>query len=124
MEKFSNSALKFHRINEKKLGNWLVEAIQLNEYIGLTDQQITEVVVETAKNWNDNVSKMTHDNFLLAVDAKLRQKYASRIETQEYHRGDKTQELVSNVQEKTHNALSFDPEEVEAKYEEPWYNRT
>lgn len=126
MEKFTNSVLKFHKINEKKLGNWLIEAIQMNDHLGLTDQEITEVVVETAKNWNDRVILMTHDNFLLAVDAKLRQKYASKIETQEYRKGNKTEELVYNVKKDVNKLsesprfldpltpLTFDPEEVES----------
>ena len=129
MEKLSSNILRFHHINEKKLESWTIEAIQLNEYLGVTDEEIVKVVVEVAKNWNDRVCKMTHDNFLLAVDAKLRQKYASRIETQEYtkHRGEKTQELVSNVQESTQRFLDpmcFDPKEIESKYEEPYNNRT
>ena len=135
MEKLTNSILRFHRVNGNKLQSWIIEAIQLNEYIGIPDEEIVKEAVEIARVWNDRDLPLTHDHFLLAVDSKLRKKYASKIETQEYHRGDKTQELVSNVQDKTHKTLTpesqrfldpmeFDPKEVEAKYEEPWYNRT
>jgi hypothetical protein len=127
MEKLSSNILRFHRVNGKKLENWIIEAIQLNEYLQIPDEEVVKIAVEIAKNWNDRVSLMTHDNFLLAVDSKLRQKFASKIETQEYHRNEKTQEIVSNVQENTQRFLDpmcFDTNEVEAKYEEPYNNRT
>ncbi len=110
MENISNNILRFHRVNGKKLESWLVEAIQMNEYLGLSDEEIIKVAVEIAKIWNDRKLPLTHDHFLLAVDSKLRQKYASSIETETHHRGEKTQEVVSKVK-KDVSVLTFDPEE-------------
>jgi hypothetical protein len=66
---------------------------------------------------------LTKDHFLLSVDSRLRQKYASKIETETHHRREKTEQLNVKVQEDVHRVLSFDPADIEKKYEEPWNNR-
>lgn len=123
MEKLSSAIPSFEHINSKKIQNWILEAIQLNEYIGISDEQIIEECVAIAKLWDTKQLPLTKDHFLLSVDFELRQKYASRIKTETHHRGEKTQEIISVTKESTERFLSFDPEDIDKKYKEPWYNR-
>jgi hypothetical protein len=123
MEKLSSAIPSFGHINSKRIQNWIIEAIQLNEYIGIEDEKIIEECVAIAKLWDIRKLPLTKDHFLLSVDSKLRQKYASKIETETHHRGEKTEQLNVKVQEDVHRFLSFDPADIEKKYEEPWNNR-
>jgi hypothetical protein len=123
MEKLSSAIPSFGHINSKRIQNWIIEAIQLNEYIGIEDEKIIEECVAIAKLWDIRKLPLTKDHFLLSVDSKLRQKYASKIETETHHRGEKTQEIISVTKESTERFLNFDPEDIAKKYEEPWNNR-
>jgi len=132
MEAIRSEVLKFHHINQKKIESWLVEAVQLNEDLKLSDEEVFNVALNIAKEWEKRDLPLTHSHFHLAVKTKLEQLYASKIETKEYKRGCKTQEVVSNVKDETHKALEgqrsldpleFDVKEVEEKYELPYYQR-
>jgi hypothetical protein len=95
--------------------------IEANEAFnpGLERVEMESVAIDVAFHWNNRDGVITKSSLRTAIgiaatkylEGSETKSMEHNIETKPHTRGEKTQELVSTVQDKTHKALSFDPEE-------------